>query len=191
MNTIYIVGCGPSMREVSWDIFKGLPTIAVNGAIQHVPEPKVFLTACSAFATRAFRSGFWNTQARKVLIMDKSHRNYHSVEPFIHLFDEVYAPSRFDGKIGFSWDVFATGRNSGFCALQYAVLQGARTIHLCGFDLSESGHYYAEGGPSAATINNFLMHFRTGLRILLDHGIEIISHSPISRLNDMLPYEAL
>ena len=69
--------------------------------------------------------------------------------------------------------------------------RGAKTIHLCGFDLNTPGHYYAEGGPSVTTINNFLMHFRTGLRILLDHGIEIISHSPVSRLNDMIPYEAL
>ena len=191
METVYIVACGPSMREFPWDTLRGLPTIAVNGAILNVPDPAVFLTACSAFAIRSFRSDFWNTRARKVLIMGKSHRNYRKVEPFIHLFNEVHAPSRFDGKIGFSWDAFATGRNSGFCALQYAVLQGAKTIHLCGFDLNTPGHYYAEGGPSVTTINNFLMHFRTGLRILLDHGVKVISHSPVSRLNDMIPYEAL
>ncbi len=191
MDEAYIIGCGPSMSDFEWERLRGLPTIAVNGAIQQVPEPPIFLTACSAFATSCHRSGFWNTRARKVLIMGKTHRNYWRVLPFIDQFDDVYEPARYDGHIGFTWDAFATGRNSGFCAMQYAVLKGARVIHMVGFDLGGNGHYYNEGGPSRATLDNFLIHFRIGIKILLEHNIRVVSHTTASRLNDLIPYEEL
>ncbi len=178
------------MREFPWDTLRGLPTIAVNGAILNVPDPAVFLTACSAFATRAHRSGFWNTKAKKVLIIGKSHKNYDKVEPFIGEFDEVLVPARFDGVIGFAPEQFATGKNSGFSAMQYAVLSGAKKIHLVGMDLTGSGHHYDAGGSSRNVIDVFYHHFVTGIKILQKHGIEVVTRTK-SRLNGLIPYEAL
>lgn len=190
MNEWFVVGCGPSMKGFPWGVLKGLPTIAVNGTILDVPEPVVFLTACSAFATRAFRSGFWSTKAKKVLVMGKDHKNYDKVEPFVIQFDEVLAPSRYDGVIGFTPDKFATGKNSGFCAMQYAVLSGAKKIHLVGMDLNGPGHHYDKGGSSKNVIDVFYHHFVTGIRILQKHGIEVVTRTK-SRLNGLVPYEAL
>lgn len=178
------------MKDFPWDVLKGLPTIAVNGAILDVPEPPIFLTACSGFATRAFRSQFWNTKAKKVLVIGKNHKNYCKVVPFIKQFDEVLAPARYDGIIGFTNDRFATGKNSGFCAMQYAVLAGAKKIHLIGMDLNSAGHHYDKGGSSKNVIDVFYHHFVTGIRILQKHGIEVVTRTK-SRLNGLVPYEAL
>lgn len=191
MEEIYVIGCGPSMKKFNWELLRNLPTIAVNGSIVDVPEPDYFLTACSGFSLNAFRQGFWNTKARKVLIMGEDHFNYTKIKPFIHMFDEVHKPYRFDGEIGFEWEHFATGQNSGFCAMQYAVLRGARKIHLVGMDLTGSGHYYSSNGSGPRAINNFYGHFVHGIQILLSNGILVISRTKESRLNNIIPYEAL
>lgn len=190
-DDIYVVGCGPSMETFSWDCLRGKPTIAINGSILHVPEPIWFLTACSAFAIRAFRSGFWDTRACRVLIMGKSHKNYDCVEPFIHMFDEIHAPARFDGVIGDTWETFATGKNSGFSGMQYARLMGAKRIHMVGFDLNSMGHFYGGGGPRSATIETFFFHFKTGIQMLHEQGIQVISHTKKSRLNTITDYAEL
>ena len=177
------------MKRFSWERLRNVPTICVNGAIMDVPNPDYFLTACSGFSNQAHRSHFWNTKAHRILVMKSDHKRWHKVEPFIQEFDEVVPPYRYDGQIGFSWDKFATGKNSGFCALQYAVLRGYHDIRLVGFDLqSTGGHHYGQGGPRSSTIETFYNHFVTGIKILLNANYDIISHTPTSRLNSLIPY---
>jgi len=125
---IYVVGCGPSLRDFDWRVLAGRTTIAVNGALRDVPGPSFFITGDSGFAVSAAQNDFWGVETRKVLVMREDHRYWPRVRPYAPKYDHRIRPARFDGEIGLSEADFATGRNSGFCGMQYAAILGARVI---------------------------------------------------------------
>lgn len=192
-NEIYVVGCGPSLKGFRWPLLENKTTISVNGAIRDVPNPDWLVTADSRFARMASVCDFWDVQTYKVLVMGTDHKRYMSVQQYLHLWDRRITPRRFDGQIGFSEDEFCTGQNSGFCGIQLAVILGARKIHLLGMDFHTEGgeNYHDLYSSDPRRLDEFLTHFRTAVEILKGRDIEVVSHSPSSLLNDMIPFEPL
>ena len=97
--------------------------------------------------------------------------------------------------IGFLEEQFATGKCTGFSALQLAVLLGYQRIYLLGIDLTGANgkrHYYgaSEANPDRC-LDDFFKHFVKGIEILKEKGIEVISMSSISKLNAYIPYVPL
>lgn len=194
LTDIYVVGCGPSLKGFNWLLLRDRVTIAVNGSILDVPCANFFLTADSSFAVIAAQNAFWNKMAERILVMSLTHRRFNIVRPYIPLFDCHIIPKRGDGLIGLTKSEFATGQCSGFCGMQLAAILGASRIHLLGMDFcsqSKESNYHHRYSSDATKWNEFLLHFRTGIHILEQHKIQVISHSPISRLNDIIPYEPL
>ena len=193
LKEVYIIGGGSSLKGFNWTLLADKATIAVNGSLKDVPNPNIFITADSYFAHRAAHSNFWNIDTYKVLVMKSDHIHYKRVKRIVHHYDRCIAPFRFDGQIGFSESEFATGQNSGFCGLQYAVILGAKVIHLLGMDFCDDGNsnYHGLYSSDPTKFAEFFCHFKTGIEILKRHGIKVISRSPISLLNGIIEYKEL
>lgn len=194
LKEIYVVGCGPSLKGFNWTLLADKTTIAVNGSLKDVPNPNIFITADSYFAFRAAHANFWNIDTHKVLVMGTDHAHYKRVKPVVHQYDHRIVPVSFGGQIGLSKSQFATGQNSGFCGLQYAVILGAKVIHLLGMDFcceDSSSNYHGLYTSTSIKFAEFFRHFKTGIEILRRHKIKVISHSPISLLNGVIEYEKL
>lgn len=194
-DDIYVVGCGPSLRKFDWSLLSNKTTISVNGAFQDVPNSDYFITGDSGFAIKAAKELYRRDNTCRVLVMSEDHKRYRFVKPYTEFYDWVISPKACDGEIGFTEDDFHTGQNSGFCGMQLAVLLGAKRIHLLGIDLNtEGGLHYHVYYPNldVSRLDEFTSHFQLALAILDQHNdIEVISHSPISRLNSFIRYEEL
>ncbi len=205
MNDIYIIGGGPSLKNFDFEQLRGLDTIAVNVAALDVPDPTFCITADSG-QFRKLQEGYYDKvdNTTWVLITNPDHctmkykdgvfKNirtgfiYNLLAPTM-----VIRNSGIEG-LGFTFNDFRTGYNSGFCAFQFAVLLGYQRIHLLGIDLND-GHHYHKRYKDRQTIGkmgleNFYLNFIRAFEIIREKSsIEVISHSKFSRLNKAIPYK--
>ena len=191
---MFVICGGNSLRGVPLGWLRKEDTIAVNHVARVLPEPTYFLTADSGVITAVARENFWGLpeSVKKVVVINKDeHPNWDRVKDFIPLFDEHVVPTRWDGNISLDKSQFATGKNTGFCALQYAVHLGYKEIYLLGVDLqfTDGRKYFFEGGNTTKSpYDLFYAHYRTGLKLLLASGVRVFSCSPVSRLNHSIQY---
>lgn len=198
---IFIVGGGPSLQGFSFDKLRDKETIAVNKAVLEVPNPTYFLTADSgiAFNVVELTKGI---DTIKVLAYSATHKRIGLLRSSFANFHLVI---RYKGKnpierktigmpdIGFNFDEFQPGQNSGFCALQFAVIMGYSPIYLLGFDLTsnENGklhRHYDKSQRWQSTLDEFFGFFKRGLIALEGSDVKVFSCSSISRLNGIIPF---
>jgi hypothetical protein len=193
-KSIFIICGGNSLKNQDINFLAMEDTIAVNSTINNLPfEPTYFLTADSGIIKTAAENNFWNKKNTHTVcvINPNEHPRWDKVKDYPKLFNEWIIPNKWNGEISINAqkDEFATGKNSGFCALQYAVKLGYKNIYLLGVDLQKSEgqkYYYGDGNNSPYDV--FYEHFKTGLKILKDSYINIYSCSPISLLNKHIEY---
>ena len=194
-SSIYIVGGGPSLKGFDFNRLDGKRTVAVNAALQDVPNPEFFLTADTWYCGVAVNANFWGKISYRIMVIRRDHKRYYRAEKYLLYYNQIIEPTSFDGNISLDHSGFATGQNSGFCALQYAVRWlNPSKIHLLGFDFSIEGgeHYHDRYKVGAKRLDEFAEHFITGINIVREKtDIEIISCSPISPLNDYIIYKEL
>lgn len=191
-KSIFIICGGNSLKglDINWLAMED--TIAVNYAAQNLPfEPTYFLTADSGVIKTAAENNFFNHKnTHNVCVINpKEHPRWEKVKDYPQKYDGWFKPTRWDGNISLDTNDFATGKNSGFCALQYAVQLGYKEIYLLGVDLQKLNgqkYYYGDGGDSPYDV--FYQHFVTGLKILKENNIHVYSCSPISKLNKHIEY---
>lgn len=191
----FVIGGGPSLTGFDFDLLKDRTTIGVNHAIHSVVNPTYYITADSGVIKKSAVNNFWDIPktTQKIVVMGSDHKRYKHVKDYLNKFDHIIAPKRYDGKIGFDYNSFATGKCTGFCALQFAVLCGYKKIYLLGIDLSAPNnkrHFYDDFTASNAgrKLDVFHKHFITALEILKNTDIEVISCSRISILNNSIEY---
>lgn len=190
-KAVYIVGGGPSLRQFDFNLLVDKDTIAVNASLEDVPSPNYFITCCSGFCRKVVANSFYGVETYKVMVISKQHSRYEKIKRFLPAFDEVINPATGDGELGFTYDTFAVGGNSGFCALQYAVLLGYTTIYLLGIDVQiRNGlHYHDRSGLVKKEVGWWKECFERGLSIIKEQSdIKVFSCSPISDLNAMIPF---
>jgi len=209
---VFIVGGGPSLRGYSFELLKSKDTIVNNIAIFDVPNPNYFITVDYTFLKklRGFKERFLTGKYPKIFVADLSYSYLieHSIKCCIidTRFRMKYDLSSFDMVIkarqqtgfGYTFDDFRTGANSGYCAVQLAVILGYTKIHLLGIDLTvnKKTHYhdmYSVDGAFEAKLKKYFSYFETGLKQLKKErsDIEVISHSKDSPLNDIIKYSSL
>ena len=194
---VFVVCGGPSLESESLGWLRKEDTIAVNHMARYLPEPTYFLTADSGVICKAVKNKFWELSERTktvVVINSKEHPNWKKVQHCIYKFDEYIVPTRWDGRISLDDSEFATGKNTGLCALQYAVRLGYKEIYLLGVDLQMDGnrkYCYDNEARNSSPYGVFLQHFTTGCKILLRANIKVYSCSSVSPLNRILPYKKL
>lgn len=194
---VFIVCGGASLKDEPLGWLRKEDTIAVNYVVRYMPEPTFFITADSGVIRKSAEANLWGMggDTHKIIVVNKNeHPRWDRIKPYVSAFNEHVIPNRWDGEIGLPGDGnFATGKNTGFCALQYVVKLGYKEIYLLGVDLRLTNgrkYCYAEGGnPSPYDV--FYEHFKRGVKKLQAFGIRVYSCSPISRLNRDVPYVKL
>jgi len=201
---VFIIGGGKSLDGYDFNRLKDKDTIAVNVSALDVPNPTYCITADSSIFRKVQEGYFKDVNTTWVLVTNPEHCSMKFRDgKFVHKNGFVYnlfcmnmviRNAGVEG-IGFTFSDFRTGYNSGFCALQLAVLLGYDVIHLLGFDLTGS-HYHKHYSPNqqiaVKTFEKFYQNFVLALGIIKTQtNIKVISHSPVSRLNRIIPYERL
>jgi len=201
---VYIVGGGQSLKGYNFNHLKDKDTIAVNVSALDVPNPTYCITADSSIFRKVQEGYFKDVNTTWVLVTNPEHCSMKFRDgKFVHKNGFVYnlfcmniviRNAGIEG-IGFTFSDFRTGYNSGFCALQLAVLLGYDKIHLLGFDLigmHYHKHYSSKQRIAVKTFEKFYQNFVLALGILKTKtNIKVISHSAVSRLNAIIPYKSL
>lgn len=170
-NRVFIIGGGPSLTGVDLKRLTNEDTICVNASINFIDNPTYFITMDYSY----FDKRRDNNTVKEVV--DKAQYSYfviNSANPYIKTLNGKVTDTRnnysyseldkFSGVIysnlpesphGFSLDIeqFSNGNNSGYCALQLAIMLGYEEIYLLGFDLgfSKTGktHFHNKYGQTS------------------------------------------
>jgi len=203
---IFIVGGGPSLVGFGFSSLTDKCTLAVNKSVFHIPNLNYFISVDYTFLRKVSKEVFNSIRVKKFFVADFSYPSLKEVNGQITdtRYDMTYdlrdynvlIRARKQEGIGYTFDDFRTGRNSGFCALQLAVIFGFRKIYLLGMDLNQRGktHYHEGYGERVKTfvpkLDKYYDYFKIGLEQLHQErpDIQVVSCSPISRLNDVIPF---
>ena len=208
MNTdCFIIGGGPSLQGFDFNSLNDKDVIAVNMAAFDVPNAKYFITVDYTFINKVGKEKIDGLKCEKVFVVDASFDHIKKIDGVyndtkcgikydsLDVFDRIIEAHKQDG---FGYDVsdFRTGVNSGYCALQLAIILGYKNIYLLGFDfgtISKTTHYHKGYGQSLKdfkeVLDKYYEKFAVGLKQLKnDMKVNVYSCSKISRLNDILKY---
>lgn len=211
----FIIGGGTSLINFDFDRLKDKDVIAINSAILNVPFAKYFITVDYTFLYKIDLKKFSKFKAHKYFVadlhfpfmtdIDGEIRDLRLRHPYdLSLFDTVIKAHSHKG-IGYNFDDFRTGLNSGFCGMQLAIALGYRKIYLLGMDFAITGdktHYHDQykllrNKAFARKLEKKLIvyrrHFTDAIKQLkLERpDIEIISCSESSPLNGYVRYVPL
>ena len=142
-KSVYIIGGGNSLRRFNFKTLKNKTTIAINRAFFFVPNPNYFITVDHSMLNKLNyreRRYLYNTKASKIFVVNLSldymkdekgkiiDSRYNTLYK-LHEFNMIIKSYQSQG-IGTSFSNFRSGNNSGYCALQLAVLLGFEEINL-------------------------------------------------------------
>lgn len=203
----FIVGGGPSLRGFDFNRLKTVDTIAINQSIFHVPNPNYFITMDYLYVKN--NPQIFDIKTHKIFIAN------HCVDYIQEINGKitdtrsglVYELDKFDEVIDSWYPVgmgdyyghFVHGGNSGFCALQLAVLRGYTEIYLLGIDLvteKAKTHFhdaYCLPMGFGDKLRSYEQAFVAGLSVLNCDmpDVKVYSCSPISTLNEKIPYKSI
>lgn len=211
-NRCFIIGGGPSLKGFDFSQLEGEDVIVTNAAISYVKHAKYFVTmdyqilskisnifekAKSKNCETIFVANF----AREYMKFQNGHiidiRNRQAYKQ-VHLFDHVIRSTGFthpNKGFGDNWDEFQNGRNSGFCAIQLALLLGYKEVYLLGFDMGitkRATHFHTGYRQTtsrfAKNLQTYLTLFKQTLKRYKGKN-RIISCTPNSPLNQFVKHK--
>lgn len=185
----YILGGGPSLRDFPFEKLEGHLVLATNLAFTFTRKlTSLFVTLDYRFLEGLYRGDYdgdaadgWEAEVFRKLDAPR-------------LVVATAGKTAPDGVVeiprgpDFGWNDrleqgVATGRNSGFVALQLAAMLGANPIYLLGFDM-KPGHFHG-GHPwptDPADYTHFSRAFEHVAPLLAERGIEVVNLNPDSAL---------
>jgi hypothetical protein len=198
-NRIFIVGGGPSLLNVNLEFLNSEDVICVNKAIDLVKNPKYFITMDYSFFNKigsSVKNIVYRAQSSHFII-NKQHSYIQNVNGVytdvrhnlqysdLNLFSSVINSYKETNNItGFGQTIeeFSHGENSGYCAIQFAILAGYTEIYLLGFDLTENGklsqtHFHSS--YSAASNNRFYQKINTYKKHIVDSITKIKKYKKV------------
>jgi hypothetical protein len=204
-DTVFIVGGGPSLIGFNFSALKNFDTIAVNKSIEYVPDANYFITLDYTYLSKAKKSitEISRSKTETVFVVNVSgtvqkkgseyvDTRFNLVYKSLNQFNHVIESNKALAQTGFGkvFTDFAHGYNSGFCALQLALLLGYEKIYLLGFDLDandDTTHFHRDyrGSATVKNIPKFLEHFESAFK-LTGELHKIYSCSETSALNKYL-----
>jgi hypothetical protein len=198
-DRVFIVGGGPSLLDVNLGFLNDEDVICVNKAIDLVKNPKYFITMDYSFfnkigsavkhiVSRAHSSHFiLNKQHSYIqdingVYTDTKHNiEYADLNRFSSVISSYKETNNISG-FGQTLEEFSHGENSGYCAIQFAILAGYTEIYLLGFDLTENGklsqtHFHSS--YPAASNNRFYQKINTYKKYLADSITKIKKYKKV------------
>lgn len=145
-----------------------------DGRITRLDKPKLGLTG------EQIKERFRSFAGQKCTIQNSGSN---VTDDSVHMLRNSAHPSH---GMGLSLDprVLVTGRNSGFQALNLAVLASAKTVLLLGYD-ARPGHWH--GGHPRPTPEAAYKHYRESFRVaakaIRDAGVRVINCTPGSAID--------
>jgi hypothetical protein len=151
---VFIVAGGPSLSKIDLSFLEGRDVICVNKAIDLVKNPKYFITMDYSFFSKIGRTpkDIAELTQSSHFVINKQHSyiqkingfyvdtrhglKYEGLEHFTSVISSVEETSELTG-FGQNFTDFCHGENSGYCAIQFAILAGYTEIYLLGFDMFE------------------------------------------------------
>ena len=209
MKSAYIIGGGTSLKDFDFNKLKDKITIAVNKSCLTVPDLDYFITmdftalkkigmelAAPYIGTRVFIANFAKPYLKEQngQIIDTRFNLVYTLNGFT-----MIIKSWVEEGIGFNFWDFRSGNNSGYCALQFAVLMGFNPIYLLGIDLTTSGgtHFHGGYGESKESFQKkldlYYQSFVQGIKEIKNKrpDIKMYSCSSISKLNNIIEYKKI
>jgi len=202
-DEVFVIGGGSSLKDFDFLKLKDKDTIAVNMAALDVPNPTYCITADSTIFRKVQEGYFKEVKTTWILVTNPNHCSMkwqdgkfigkHGFVYNLFCMNMVIRNAGVEG-IGFSFNDFKTGYNSGFSGFQLAVLLGYKRIYLLGFDLVSGSqcHYHSRYSGREIRKESFDKYYDNFVialkRIKEETDIEVFSCSPISRLNQMIPF---
>jgi len=201
----FIIGGGPSLKGFDFNCLKDKFCIASNYAIFDIPWAQYFITIDATFTRKVISriDEFHNHKAHKVFvanfasgylvdradaIVDSRYEMVYDLSPY----NQIVRSYEYSGFAD-NYDDFKNGNNSGYCALQLAIILGYTKIYLLGIDLAchdDRSHYHDGYKSQMRQLESFHKYYVDGLTELQVERpeIKVISCSPISRLNNIIEY---
>jgi hypothetical protein len=157
---IFIIGGAPTVNDIDLSLLENEDVMCVNKSIELFDNPKYFVTMDYTFfkkindpdlniISKSKNSYFILNNTKGVfsklnngnLIDNSRNVEYKRLNKFNNIVESIYV-SPFSNSI----EKFANGGNSGFCAIQLALLLGYDQINLIGLDLqineNQNTHYH-------------------------------------------------
>jgi len=151
LRTCFVVGGGPSLSDFNFNLLRDKTTIVVNSSIFFVPNPDFFISMDYTWFLKnnveyGVSSPYFKSKAKKYFVVgfkgDRCIKTEHGVidrnfnlEYDLRVVDETIHASQYGG-IGTTFEDFRCGRESGYSALQLAIVLGYERIYLLGMDLA-------------------------------------------------------
>lgn len=213
-DRVFILGGGPSIKNINLSFISGEDTICVNKSIDLIKNPTFFITMDYSFFAKT-RSSVESITAKAKsshFIVNKQHdyikeirghyidtRNNFRYVGLEHFSSVIESNTAVNEKTGFGLSLreFSHGNNSGYCAIQFAILAGYKEIYLIGFDLgstSDTGEtHFHKAYPQVPiekyrqTLSGYASHLINSLgKISAFSSVSIKTLTP-SRLESIIP----
>jgi len=202
----FVIGGGPSLSGFDFTDLNGFDTIAVNKAVEFIPNPTYFVTTDYSYFMKASLTLDQIKQKTRstYFIANMSHsymayKNNQIVDTRRHfVYEDLY---KYTGVIqaynkipfGDTVENFSHGDNSGHCGIQLALLMGYKKIYLLGFDLNNEGqshfhHSYRDSDQQsfkkkvngyAETLLQSLAQHKGGQQIINLSSQSVLTQSPM------------
>jgi len=210
----FVVAGGPSLINFKFGALIGKHVIVSNMSLFKVTNARYFVTTDYTFMNYLKHNGMYkkweSNTAHKIFVANMVSSTIKIINGQVtdtncnltydlSVFDEIIVCKSPDG-IGYNWDNFKSGYNSGFCSFQLAVILGYNPIYLLGFDLCSKNnvtHHHESYGRSIertnANLYNYSRRFREALIDLQKEkpNIKVYSCSDISVLNEVIEYKPI
>jgi len=192
MNKIFIIGGGTSLNGFDYSILKNEDTITVNRSIFDVPNPNYWITMdynnylVNLRDDKRYEKFIFNTAQKYLIVKRTILKNYYDVTDIQHI---IFASN--EKYFGNDYENFAHGNNSGFCALQLAIIKRYKEIYLLGVDLCTKdgkSHYHDDYSALKSNYERWFKNFYLSIRDYQGES-KIYSCSKISRLNDFIDFK--
>jgi len=148
----FVVGGGPSLNGFDFTQLNGFDTIAINKAVEYIPNPTYFITIDYSYFIKAslpiekIKQKTNHTYFVANMTHDyMTHENGSVVDirrnfvyKDLYQYTDVIESNNNTG-FGSTLADFSNGSNSGHCGIQLALLLGYKKIYLLGFDLNTDG----------------------------------------------------
>ena len=210
-NRVFIVCGGESINGLDLSLLENENTISVNRSFFKVPNPTFFLSMDNTFygkISQEEKNKLIETNTHKIFIANFASGELEEkngviwdpknrVEYTLSFYNSIIKANG-KNKIGNSIDEFFTGINSGFCAIQLAILMRYEEIYLLGMDLiaNKLTHFHGGYGEQVLNFNTKLKKYQDLVIPVIEeynsrrnNSSKIISCSPISTLNTILEYK--
>ncbi len=135
---VWIVGGGPSLRDFDWNLLAGEVVIGANRAFE-MPNVGMTITIDPLF-DRLSHNGDLGHESRRLWREYPGLKIYAAADNTPPLCDDVImvprVTNRVDDCMPPRFDNFGKASNSGYAALKFAWMLGAKNIYCLGFDMA-------------------------------------------------------